>query len=300
MRIRTAALLGCFILALGATPALAKKKKRKGAALGPVVTVAAQGNTTTTSPQRSTAIAICPSGTMAVGGGFSAPISTATLIVVDNSYRSSNESWLSSGENVSGNGAVTAYAYCRRGTRPVTDATGMAAIPPAIFATGTATATCPGGTQLISGGFQTTPGGLASPFVNMRTAPGSWTVGSANNGADDPQTLTAHAYCTSGIKAAVGVTGTAAAAVPMLGAVSASSAACPAPKKRKKKGKKKRKQRPRQVISAGGFSSSPPMGASPLGVFTDSRAGTGVWTATAVNGTFSFGSLLVSSQGMCV
>jgi hypothetical protein len=298
MRIRTAALLGCFILALGATPAQAKKKKKKGAALGPVVTVAAQGNTTTTSPQRSTAIAICPSGTMAVGGGFSAPFSTATLIVVDNSYRSSNESWLSSGEHVSGTGAVTAYAYCRRGTRPVTDATGMAAIPPAIFATGTATSTCPGGTQLISGGFQTTPGGLASPFVNMRTAPGTWTVSSANNGSD-AQTLTAHAYCMSGIKPPVSVTGTAAAAVQMFGTVSASSAACPAPKKRKKKGKKKRKA-PRQVISAGGFSGSPPMGASPLATFTDSRAGTGVWTSTAVNGVFSTGNLLVSSQGICL
>jgi hypothetical protein len=103
------------------------------------------------------------------------------------------------------------------------------------------------------------------------------------------------------------VTGAAASTVPALAEVSATSATCPTPKKGKgKKGsaskRKGKRKRPRQVLSAGGFSSPPPGSGNPFVVYVDSRAGTGAWLATAVNGSvFSpSGTVLVTSQGICV
>jgi hypothetical protein len=310
---RLGAILGCVALTLSASPALAKKKKKKSAALGPVVAVSAQGNSTTALGQRSSAIAVCPSGTIAVGGGFTAPFrpDAGSAIGVDNSFRSSNESWQVTGENIAGTGAVTAHAYCRRSRLPIVDVTAAGPIPGQIFAAGSATASCPGGTQLIGGGFQTTrgpnAGDIAFPFVNTQTAPGTWTVSSTNN-ATSPQTLTAHAYCMAGIRTPTAVTGAGSAVVPTLGQVSAASATCPVPKRRKGKKasasakKKGKRKQPRQVLSAGGFSSPPPGSGNPLPVYVDSRAGTGAWLATAVNGTLfsTTGALLVTSQGICV
>jgi hypothetical protein len=312
VRTRTAAILGCFILALGSTPANAKKKKRKSASLGPVVAVSAQGNNTTAPGQRSSAIAVCPPGTIAVGGGFTTAFMPGggSAIAVDNSFRSSSESWQATGENVSGTGAVTAHVYCRRGRLAAIDVEDTAPIAGAIFAVGNATASCPGGTQLIGGGFQTTrgpnAGDIAFPFVNSRTGPRAWTVSSANN-TTVPQTLTAHAYCMAVIKPPTAVTGASANVVPTLGQVSAASATCPIPKKgKRKKGsaskKKGKRKQPRQVLSAGGFSSPAPGSGNPVSVYIDSRAGTGVWLATAVNGSLfsTTGAMLVSSQGICV
>jgi hypothetical protein len=311
MRIRMTAILGCLILALGATPALAKKKKKKSAALGPVVAVSAQGNNTTALGQRSSAIAVCPPGTIAVGGGFTSAFSLGggSAIAVDNSFRSSNESWQVTGENFSGTGAVTAHAYCRRARHPVVDVTAAAPIPGTIFAVGSATAGCPAGTQLIGGGFQTTrgpnTGEIAFPFVNAQTGPQTWTVSSANNTANT-RTLTAHAYCMAQIKTPTTVTGAASNVVPPLGQVSATSATCPVPKKGKgKKGsasKKRKRKQPRQLLSGGGFSSPTPGSGNPFVVYIDSRAGAGTWLATAVNGSVfgTSGALLVSGQGQCL
>jgi hypothetical protein len=307
---RLGVILGCVALALSASPAHAKKKKRKSASLGPVVAVSAQGNDTTALGQRSSAIAVCPPGTIAVGGGFTTTFMPAGggAIGVDNSFRSSNESWQVTGENIAGSGAVTAHAYCRRGRLPVVDVAGTAPIAGATFAVGSATASCPSGTQLIGGGFQTTRGpnggDIAFPFANSRTGPQTWTVSSSNN-TTSPQTLTAHAYCLAKIRAPTAVGGASAAVVAPLGSVAAVSSACPTPKKPKgknKKGKKRRKKQSAQVLSAGGFSSPPPGSGNPVPVYIDSRAGSGVWLATAVNGSVfsSSGALLVSSQGLCL
>jgi hypothetical protein len=288
-------------LSIAAAPAVAKKKhKKKPPAFGPVVTATATGNTTTAADETSTAVANCPAGTQAVGGGFSAtPPGGTNFFSVFASFRSSPTSWTVKGYNQTGNGTATAYAYCRKTTKSITDVTGSATIP-APFGTGTATATCPSGTQLIGGGFDSTtqaPGSVGFPQINMSTSPGSWTVKSFNN-AFDELGLTAHAYCVAGIRASLVLQKTASGSPGPTEALSASTDSCPAPPKpKKKKGKKKRKRPQARLLSAGGFA----FGSTPvqLPVFTENRiSGTG-WLASATQ----YGPsepLSVTTQGFCV
>jgi hypothetical protein len=298
---------------LTATPAVAKKKgKKKG--LGPVVTAVAAGNSTSAAGQTSTATATCPAGTVAMGGGFTTQFTSSGALAVDNSFRSSNQSWTASGENVSGAASITTYAYCRRNRKPITDVTAAGVIPSGPFTHGTAAAACPGGTQLISGGYQTTSGPAADavtfPQVNATTTPGIWTVRSVNNSAGT-QTLTAHAYCTTGIKPPKIVTASTSQTVGPFGPVSVTTPACPVPKKKgTKKGKKsalaaakgkKRKRKPAQLLSAGGFSSPDLVSGSPGAIYVDTRIGSGGgWLGTANNASVATGPLSVTSQGICV
>jgi hypothetical protein len=118
---------------LCAAPALAKKhKKPKG--LGPVVTATAVGPTIA-APGISSASASCPSGLQAVGGGFSASFDATNRLVVTESYRSSVNTWHVSAFVGSGSGAATAYAYCRRNNKVITDATATGTVRAAPFKT---------------------------------------------------------------------------------------------------------------------------------------------------------------------
>jgi hypothetical protein len=293
---RIVVMFACLLLALALVPATAAAKKHKKRGLGPVITVTATGNTVTAPGQESIATATCPPRLFAVGGGFSAPITATSSMVVHDSYRSSAQAWTVAGRAFTGTSAATAYAYCRRAAKnPVSDQTGTAPIA-ASGAPGSATATCPTG-RLIGGGFQSTvgPGNpqVALVEVNASTSSSTWTATAVANGSG-PQTLTAHAYCMSGIRAPVLVSASSSGNVALRESVTATTPGCPISKK---KGKK-RKTRPPRKLSAGGYSSTIGTATGPVGVLSDSRLGPPGWVATDVNGT-SPGTISVTSQGIC-
>jgi hypothetical protein len=313
MRLRWVAIVACLGLALTATPALAKKKHKKPKVLGPVVTVTATGNTTTSSGQFSVADATCPSGLQAVGGGFSAPFNGETAaFVVTESYRSSPTTWRVRALDGDGVGATTAWAYCRRNNRTITDATATAIVPSGQTQSAKAQALCPPGVAAISGGFQITAGpgsALAIPMESIGGGPtpggtppvGNWSVAALNASAPS-QTITAHAYCMAGIKLPAFRQDQASALVPHLETLTAASS-CPAVKKpkKKKKGQKKRKKHPAQLLSAGAFYSPfTPGSSSVVPVHTDSHIIGNGFIDTAVNaGSAPSGTMTVQSQAMC-
>jgi hypothetical protein len=295
-------IIGMAALMLLPGSALAKKKHKKPKGLGPVVTVTAAGNTTTVAGQVSSATATCPTGTQALGGGFSLPVGAGDgFLSIRESFRATPSDWKVSAVNIGGTGAVTAYANCRRTALQVTDTTGAATVPGAAFAAGTATAVCPSGEKLVGGGFQTLSGPASSDWTlveeNLSRGAGAWTASAVNNSGVQ-NAVTAHAYCMSGIRTPTLVSATNSLGVGLYGSSSSTTPACPRPKK-PKKGKKKPKK-PRQLLAAGGFSAPPPSPAAVTPFFTDSRIGSGGWLATAVNANASVGPLSVTSQGVCV
>jgi hypothetical protein len=289
------------MVVLPAAPALAKKHKRKAKPLGPVITVTATGNTATPSNPESSATATCPAGKQAVGGGFTAPLSFASALVVHDSYRSAANAWTVAGQEANGEGAVTAHVYCRNASRQI-----LATVAAANFSSSgevkTLTASCPGGTRLISGGFQSTvppaEDAVVFPEVNQATSATTWTVTGVEN-QDGAITLSAYAYCMAKIPAPAIVGQTTSGDAPQLAIIPNTTPSCPAPPK-PKKGKRKRKKKPRKLLSAGGFSSTILTPSGPEMVFGESHASpTGGWFASATNAVNRSGSVSVTSQGIC-
>ena len=295
MRMRVGVFVGCFVLALSATPALAKKKhKKKG--LGPVVTATATGNVVNTPGGVSTATATCPNGKQAVGGGYSTPpLDGNNAIFVLSSIRSSQRGWTVSALVDEGAGSVTAFAYCRNKSKPISDVASTGTVPSGGGAQGAASATCPPGSRLVSGGFDITHGPANSAFAvavsSQTTTPGVWSVVAVNN-TNGAHVFTTHAYCMTGIAAPKVVNASTSATGPALTPVSVSSPTCPKPKKRK--GKKKK---PAQLLTAGGFASQ---ASPPIAIFSESRINSNVWLNSGSNVTGPTGTVPASSQGICV
>jgi hypothetical protein len=287
--------------------ALAKKKhKHKPLSLGPVATASAIA--LGSSPgQMVSATATCPAGTQAMGGGFSSPLSSIAAILVHDSYMSSPTTWTVNSTDVGGSGGIIAEVYCRTPSRPTPVSDVAATIPIGTSpASATTPATCPGGSQLIGGGFQITQGtstNFVFPKTNMATSANTWTV-SAQSLSSSSQTVTAHAYCLSGIAPPTLLTATNSAAAVQFTNVRATTPTCPVPAKpKKKKGKKKRKKKVAQLLSAGGFSTSSASASNPpngvIGVSLIDKA-SGGWVAQVTNATNGVGTLSLSVQGVCV
>jgi len=300
---KLAALTAVALLVLAPASALGKKKHKKAVKLGPVVTVTATGATASDSSPATTASATCPTGKLAIGGGFSAPVVQGSAVVVHDSYLSAPGSWTVTGQVADGSGAVTAYAYCRNASAgPVADVSNSTSLH---FSgdNQTVASTCPAGTRLVGGGFQgTVPAAndaVIAPQVNQATSPDTWTVTGVQN-QDGTLTLTAHAYCMTKFAAPSIVTQTSSGTVAQFGLLSAATPACPVAKKPKKKGKKKRRRRPARLLSAGGFATSLYTGSSPLMVFGQAQIANGGWFASAVDATNATGSATITSQGICV
>ena len=261
------------------------------------MTVTATGNTTGATVNRSVAIATCPTGMKVIGGGFQISRGDPFEIAVVSSERSTPEAWIASALSSSTNpGAVTAFGYCRRSSRPIFDVAQTGTVPGGLGQTGSASATCPTGTRLVAGGFESSvaPGAKgAFPQTNMSTAPSTWSVISINNG-DPAETIVSHAYCLAGIRGPTLVSAQTSGVLAQDQAETVTTPSCPVP--RKKKGKKKK---PRKLLSAGGFSTPAPTG-EPIGVLSNSSAGSTGWVATLINATNTTGSLSVTSQGVCV
>lgn len=296
----------CLLVALPAAPALAKKKHKKIPKLGGVVTLRVTGNTATTDGAESTATAVCPAGKQAVGGGFESPLVNNSALVVHSSYRSAPNAWTVAGQVADGSGAVTAEVFCRNASAgSVTDVTSTSVLSTS-GELKTLTPTCPTGTRLIGGAFQSTvpPAGdaVVFPQVNQATAPSTWTVTGIEN-QDGAITLTAHAYCMTKIRQPLLVSQTGSGNGATFAAASAVTPACPTPKKPKKHKKgKKPKPPPRKLLSGGGFSAAPVNGlpSAPVLVIGASRTNGIGWLASAVNAVESPGSFSVTSQGICL
>jgi hypothetical protein len=300
---RCLVLIACLTVALGASPADAKKKhKKKPVKLGPVVTVSATGNTATTASPESTATATCPPGKQAVGGGFTASVNIASALVVHDSYQSAANAWTVAAQQANGEGAVTAHVYCRNAKPPVI-ATVAAANLSSSGEVKTLAASCPGGTRLIGGGFRSTvplaEDAVVFPEVNQATSATTWTVTGVEN-QDGAITLSAYAYCMAKIRPPTIVSQTISADAPQLAPLSTTTPSCPTPPK-PKKGKKKHKKKPRKLLSAGGFASTVFAPGSPEIVFGESHVDTaGGWLAIGVNAINTPGSVSVTSQAICL
>ena len=297
MRARSLLIAGLALLLL---PATASAKAQKKVALGPVVTATATGPVITTPGGISIATATCPKRLRALGGGYTAPFGAAGAMVVTSSYRSSPSSWQATGTLVAGSGAATAYVYCRRGALRVTDVTTSAVLASGSGQSTTVTADCSGRAIAISGGFQMTsgpePAHLPIPETSIGVAPArgkltKWQVVAQNSNTGD-QTITAHAYCATGIKAFAFRQDQASASVPVFESLTPSSTCTAPPKRKRVKGKGTALS-----LSAGGFSS--PFATGVLPVHADSRIAGNGFLDTAVNGGSETGPLTVHSQAIC-
>jgi hypothetical protein len=285
------------MLLLVPASALAKKKHKKPVKLGPVITATATGTPITSGT--TTATATCPSGKQAVGGGFSVPLSGGNELFVTSSFRSAPNAWTVVALHSDGSGAATAFAYCRNANKVITDVTATGTVPAGAGTVGDATAGCPAGTKLVSGGVEVhngaSPGDYALPTSNLaiNTSP-LWMVQAVNND-EGAHTFTVHAYCMRGIAAPRFVDAHSDPVLAQNATGTLSSPACPAPKKAKK-GKKKRKKQPAQLLSAGGFASQATV---PIEIFSDSRIDGNVWLNSGVNETVPTGAIHLTSQGIC-
>src|SRR6266516_7218147 len=115
-----AASLACLALLL-IPAAVAAMTHSPEPAFGPVKTVKAVGNSTSSSGESSFATASCPSGTKVTGGGFSSPYGPTGKLVVYQSFRSGSDSWTVAAVNAGGSGAAKAFAYCRKTKKKITD-----------------------------------------------------------------------------------------------------------------------------------------------------------------------------------
>ena len=261
---------------------------------GPVRIVAGTGSTGSSLGTTYSAVANCPVRTKVLGGGFTAPFGAGAGLVVYESYRSGPTSWTVSAVNAGGSGAVTAYAYCRRTRLKVTSISASTSVGAGFAANASLPLTCPAGTRVISGGFQTTIGPAPSQFLNTVESTGAlkqWATAAVNY-RSGPETLTASAYCMKGIHPRPQFRqDQTSLSVPPFGSVSVSSACAPAPFVQGK--------RAHQALSAGGFYSPFRLDGTVIPVITESRRSGKRWVQTAVNGGNAPGSLTVQSQSMC-
>jgi hypothetical protein len=288
---------------LGAASAEAKKGKKPKS---PPVTVARVAQATSGDNQQVTATATCPSGLIAVGGGFESPPvldagAPTDLNLVYESRRAGDSSWQVSAvrEDFGGLGPnlpVTAVVDCRStklaGKKPagkkaatakkkkkkklrIAEATATAVAAGADEAQAQASATCPGKTKALGGGFSTSPTPSAAdpqeafPYIwsNHRITPTTWFAAISNDGTVE-RTLTSYAYCAAGLKIAET---TASVALPASGTTVTSTAVttppCP-------KGK---------ALLGGGFDNTPATKHTALSLLTEFDPANGAWRLGTLN-----------------
>ena len=302
-------------ITLLAVPATASAKKKHKKPASPPVTVVTSAQSATTANQAITVTASCPSGLLAVGGGFRAPptfdgSSFNGVYFIYESRRASVGSWQVSAvrQDSGGSFPVTVSVDCRsarlsakkkpsnkasaakkkkkrRLTITEVSATGSAASN----TEGSATATCPPNTQALGGGFSSSPtpslgGSTAFPFFerSYRTAPGAWTSAFFNIGTPT-RTVTSYAYCAARLKItdSVGTATLPGSTSSTIGGATAVSAACP----------------PRRALLGGGFKLPSAAPGSAFAIINTSQPVGGTWQVTALNDSTSPGT--IESHGYC-
>src|SRR5690349_8932981 len=146
--------------------------------------------------QTRTAVATCPKGNRLLSGGFQRTnFVTRGGNYVTESRAASDRSWQVSGSAFGTfGGELTAIAYCLRSrTSLVTEVSSDAALPFDESATATTTA-CPAGSQMVGGGFTTSPSGPALVSSAHFNGDGSWSATAFNEFGPDA-TISARGYC---------------------------------------------------------------------------------------------------------
>jgi hypothetical protein len=304
-------------LLLGVASADAKKKHKKPKS--PPVTVVSASQPTSADNDHVTVTATCPSGLIAVGGGFLTPSvfdmgSPTDINIPYESRRSGESAWQVSAVREDANGPgpdlpVTASVDCRSRTLAVKKTTGKKAgaakkrkkrkltVTEASSSStalgssgsqGTATATCPGRTQALGGGFSSSPSPslsdpLAYPFFwgNHRNNPTTWLAAMSNVGTT-ARTVTSYAYCAAGL--AIGETAAVAALPASAGSASSATALTPPCPKGK-------------ALLGGGFDNPPITVGSAIAILTGSSSTNGTWQVGAFN--FSTHAGTLGSRGYC-
>ncbi len=295
------------MLAIASPAATAKKKKPKQV---PLTVSVGTGTSTVNKPAvvpyraEVSSIATCPGNTVAVGGGYFAPVVSAPLnafrvVYVTESVRVGENQWQTRGVAEWGaNGApqeeLTTEVYClpRRGT--ITDVPTTTTLGGGNTDAVNLLAACTGKSRLLSGGFaglqSLSPTVTVGPATESAPAGNAWSVRISRVGTGAPTPVTAHAYCYT-----------------------------PPPKKKKGKkavaAKKRKKKkilgpRPLTVLTAAGtvpstvYASSttttlpcaghlrgisggfagPALGATSWAIFSESRLVGGAWRVTGVQG----------------
>jgi hypothetical protein len=148
-----------------------------------------------------TASATCPSGQIAMAGGFHMPAPLVFPTVTDlffDSLRSGDSGWdarVVTGP--AGPSDVTSEAYCaRRGTAPI-EANGSSAPNGLDSVSSTATAACPAGLSPAVGGFAQPDSAIVSFFFvySSRRVGDSWQVSGLHTGSEPAVALDAAGYC---------------------------------------------------------------------------------------------------------
>jgi hypothetical protein len=302
---------------LGVASADAKKKHKKPKS--PPVTVVSATLPTSGDNDHVTVTATCPTGLIAVGGGFLTPSvfdmgSPTDINVPYESRRNGESAWQVSAvrEDTNGPGPalpVTASVDCRSRTLAVKKATGKKAeaakkkkkkkltitevsssstAAGSSGSQGTATATCPTGKQALGGGFSSSPSPklsdpLAYPFFwgNYRNSPTSWLAAMSNVGTT-ARTVTSYAYCATGLK--IAETSADAALPASAGSVSSAIALTPPCSKGR-------------ALLGGGFSNPPITTTGAVAILTGSSSTNGTWQVEAFN--FSTHAGTLGSRGYC-
>jgi hypothetical protein len=148
-----------------------------------------------------TASATCPSGQIAMAGGFHMPAPLVSPTVTDlffDSLRSGDSGWdarVVTGP--AGPSTVTSEAYCaRRGSVPV-EADGSSAPNGLDSVSSTATAACPAGLSPAAGGFAQPDSVVVSFFFvySSRRVGDTWQVSGLHTGSEPAVALDAAGYC---------------------------------------------------------------------------------------------------------
>jgi hypothetical protein len=308
------AVLLALLAAILISPVAEAKKKPKA----PAVSVRTATATTGAPEQVASATASCPKGTIALGGGFDAPVVPGPSSVTDvtllyESRRTGPRAWTVSGVRLD-NGTpgpelpLTAYVTCRsprlapkkakagsaaakgKPKRLQVSEVGVSSAAVDENESAVAAAACTGGRRAIGGGFSSAPlpaniaGDTFGVFTSSRrTADTTWTASLTNIG-DLPRSITVYAYCAA--RSASEVSGTA-TIPPNAGFANLARATALSPSCRKG----------RRLIG-GGFSApfAPPAGPAPFPVGL--RPSGGAWSFSAVNLGPAAGTL--TSTGYCL
>jgi hypothetical protein len=168
---------------------------------GPVTTRSATG-TLGPAPTSGSVKATCPRGKTAVSGGYSTapydPTYTNSQIYPSGSFKVGSRGWKEFAYQVGGaSGDFTDHVYCRRGPALVTRSATATVVSGGI---NSATATCPRGRKVVSGGFNSPgysddfTGASVQPYAFHKFGARGWLVREINFGATDGS-FVAFAYC---------------------------------------------------------------------------------------------------------
>lgn len=277
-------------MAVPAAEAAVPKKKAPTLKLKAVKTATATTIAPSSTDQFLTATATCPAGRKAVAGGFTTIRASGGFspFVTDSLMTSDQRGWTVSGFSNGVGRGVTAIAYCRKVPKRIVDVTAVSLEPGVDSAASSVVASCTGKRKLLSGGFSAdrgpAPTNFAEPGASYASGPKSWTYTAISSGPVATRTLTAHAYCTKGVKSAKVLTNAITAPVANQADATVSATGC--------SGKKPR-------LFGGGFAASPfGVGGAPFPRITDSLIVGATWAVTFRNfGTA--GSVTSTAQALC-